>query len=95
MQGEVRVRSIWRCVTCLCLLLTLYSAVGFAAHHHAKGTTSANCTFCITAHASAPAQYSNLPRPISFVTLTFRAEPVCTKQRLVIFALSVRPPPEV
>lgn len=37
----------------VCLLLTLWSAVAFAAHHHSDRTEAAKCTVCMAAHSAA------------------------------------------
>src|SRR5437868_3271135 len=37
----------------MCLLLTFWSALAFAAHHHSNGAESATCTFCVAAHSAA------------------------------------------
>jgi hypothetical protein len=86
-------RSISKRIACLCLLLTLWSAVAFIAHHHSSATDALKCTVCIAAHSAAPKATSNLPTATSVSLSTFRLEPVSAKQRLVAFALSVRPPP--
>jgi hypothetical protein len=88
-------RSISKKIAFLCLLLTFWSAVAFAAHHHSNSTDAAKCTVCIAAHSASP-KANSTPRPARFVVVSsFRAEPVSAKQRFVAFALSVRPPPSV
>jgi hypothetical protein len=88
-------RSIMKRMACLCVLLTIWSAVAFAAHQHSGTTDSATCTVCIAAHSASPKTTTTLPR-VMFVTVsTFRPEPVSAKQFLTIFVLCVRPPPEV
>jgi hypothetical protein len=88
-------RSISKRIACLCLLLTLWSAVAFVAHHHSSATDALKCTVCIAAHSAAPKAASNLPKATCVSLSTLRSEPVSAKQRLVAFALSVRPPPTV
>jgi hypothetical protein len=79
----------------LCLLLTFWSALAFAAHHHSSATEAAKCTVCIAAHSASP-KANSTPRPERFVVVSsFRAEPISAKQRFAAFALSVRPPPSV
>jgi len=88
-------RRISKRIACLCLLLTFWSAMAFAAHQHSSSADSATCTVCIAAHSASP-KAATTPRPTTFVVVsTFRAEPVSGKQRFVAFALSVRPPPGV
>ena len=88
-------RSISKSIALLCLMLTFWSALAFAAHHHSNATESAKCTVCVAAHSASP-KTNSTPRPERFVVVsTFRAEPVSAKQRFVAFALSVRPPPSV
>ena len=88
-------RSISKCIACMCVVLTFWSAIAFATHHHSNATESATCTVCIAAHSASPT-LSSTPRPATFIALVIlRVEPVPAKQRLIAFALSVRPPPEV
>jgi len=88
-------RSTSKWIVSLCLLLTLWSAVAVAVHHHSDADEAVRCTVCVAAHSTAPQLPVLLPR-LTFVTVsTFKAEPVVSpKQRLIAFALSVRPPPE-
>lgn len=79
----------------VCLLLTFWSAIAFAAHHHSNGTESAKCTVCVAAHSASPKASVNSVRATFTPVSMLRAEPVCTTHRLVAFALSVRPPPAV
>jgi len=88
-------RLIWKRIAFLCLLLTLWSAVAVVAHHHSSATDALKCTVCMTAHSAAPKAISHLSKSSSVCLSTFRQEPVSAKQRLVAFALSVRPPPTV
>jgi hypothetical protein len=77
-------------------MLTFWSALAFAAHHHSNPTEAAKCTVCIAAHSASPKATTTLPR-VLFVSVStfFLPEPISTKQRLIVFALSVRPPPSV
>jgi hypothetical protein len=79
----------------MCLLLTLWSALAFAAHHHSNGTESAKCTICVAAHSAAPKAAANLLKATFTPIFSFQSAPVSAKQRFVAFALSVRPPPAV
>ncbi len=79
----------------MCLLLTFWSAIAFAAHHHSDGTESVKCTVCVAAHSAAPRPSANLLKVRLAPISTLRAEPICATHRLVAFALSVRPPPAV
>jgi len=89
------VRSPSKSIALLCFALMFWSALAFAAHHHSNATESATCTVCVAAHSASP-QVSFTPRPATFIAIfTFQAQPVSAKQRLMGFALSVRPPPEV
>jgi outer membrane lipoprotein-sorting protein len=86
-------RPISKRIACLCLLLTFWSAMAFAAHQHSASADSATCTVCIAAHSASPKPTTTLPK-VTFVSVSvFRPEPLATKQRLVVFALCVRPPP--
>ena len=86
---------IVRITAVLCVLLMFWSAIASAAHQHSNATESAKCTVCVAAHAASPKGPSTLTHATFVVESTFQAEPVSAKQRLVAFALSVRPPPEV
>ena len=87
-------RSISKRIALLCVLLILGSAVAFAAHHHSNATESAGCTVCVAVHSASPKTPTLLPHVTFVVVSTLRTKPVSAKQRLVAFALSVRPPPE-
>jgi len=93
--GVSNVRSISKCVALLCLVLTFWSAVAFAAHHHSNATESAKCAVCVAAHSATPKATANLLKATFAPVSTFRPEPVSAKQHFVAFALSVRPPPAV
>ena len=88
-------RSITKRIAWLCILLTFWSAVAFAAHQHSNATESATCTVCIAAHSASPQAHTILPRLMLVSVSTFRPEPVSAKQHLIVFALCVRPPPNV
>lgn len=88
-------RSMSKRIACLCVLLTFWSAMAFAAHQHSTATESATCTVCIAAHSASPKTTTTLPRVMFLPVDTFRPEPVSAKQRLTIFVLCVRPPPSV
>jgi hypothetical protein len=78
----------------VCMLLTVWSAIAFVTHQHSTSSGSTNCTVCVAAHSASPKSTSRL-LPTTFVVVsTFQAQPVSAKQRLVTFALNVRPPPE-
>jgi len=86
-------RPISKRIACLCLLLTFWSAMAFAAHQHSASADSATCTVCIAAHTASPKTTTTLPK-VTFVPVSvFRPEPLAAKQRLIAFALCVRPPP--
>jgi len=87
-------RPMVRRIACICLLLTLWSAAAFAAHMHADAADEAHCTLCVAAHTASPAS----PAVLLFIAALFLSilllEPVtASRQRLAVFALSVRPPP--
>jgi hypothetical protein len=84
-----------KCVALLCLVLTLGSALAFAAHHHANGTDSATCTVCVAAHSATPQAAASLLQAKFTPVFIFRSKPSFAIQRLVAFALSVRPPPAI
>jgi hypothetical protein len=78
------------------MVLTIWSAIAFATHQHWGATESSTCTVCIAAHSASPKTTTTTLSSVMFVSVSvFRPEPVATKQRLIAFALSVRPPPSV
>ena len=80
----------------LCLWLMLWSALAFAVHHHSDGEDSAKCPVCVAALSTAPTAPALPARTIFHAVSTVRTEPVAAaKQRLIAFALTVRPPPEL
>ena len=80
----------------ICLLLMLVSAYGFVAHQHSSFLDEAKCTVCVVAHSASPVAITSLPSAVLvLVLLVILAEPVSAKQRLVPFALTVRPPPAI
>jgi hypothetical protein len=89
-------RSVMKPVAWLCLLLTLVSAYGFAAHHHSSSLDEAQCAVCVVAHSASPAASCKLPSTtVVLVQFVVQPEPRSAKQRLIPFALTVRPPPAV
>lgn len=95
-MGLEAMRSIAKQIAWVCLLLTLLSAYGVAAHHHSSPLDEAQCTICVVAHSASPVAASKLPSAVLFLCLFIvLARPVSAKQRLVPFALTVRPPPTV
>jgi hypothetical protein len=88
-------RPISKPIAWLCLLLMLWSAAAFVAHHHSDGEESAKCTVCVAAHSASPTTPTLSLQTTWLAVSTVTTEPVVTaKQRLVAFALTVRPPPE-
>jgi len=88
-------RSISKKVALLCLLLTVCSVVAFAAHHHSSATDAAKCTVCVAAHSASPKAVSILPKADHVFAAAPVLDPISAKQRLISFALRVRPPPSV
>ena len=88
-------RSTVKCLAVMCSLLTLWSAIAFAAHQHSNGTEAAKCTVCVAAHSAAPKATASLLKAKFIPLSTFLPEPVCAAQSSLAFALSVRPPPAV
>ena len=87
--------SISKRIAWLSLLLTLWSAMAFAVHHHSSQDESAACQVCIAAHSTSPTNSSPAPKPVFRSVLTFRPVPADAKQQLIAFALYIRPPPAV
>lgn len=88
-------RSIAKRTAWVCVLLTLWSAMAFAAHQHSNATESAPCTVCVAAHSAAPKTTFTLPTVTFVAVRKVRVEPVSARQRFTPFALTVRPPPGV
>jgi hypothetical protein len=87
--------SISKRIAWLSLLLTLWSALAFAVHHHSSQDESTTCQVCVAAHSASPTTASPTPKPVFRRVVPFRPRPTDAKQYLVAFALYVRPPPAV
>ena len=88
-------RSISKRIALLTLLLTFWSALAFAVHHHSSQDESATCRVCVAAHSASPTTAAPTPKPIFCRVVQFRPRPTAAKQYLIAFALYVRPPPTV
>jgi len=79
----------------LCLLLLLFTTAAVTVHHHAGGNDSPTCELCLVA-SSAPVTAPSPSLQQTFAAVTWvHSKPVeAARQRLICFALSVRPPPE-
>lgn len=87
-------RSVSKQIAWLCLLLTLLSAYAFVAHQHSSSAEESQCAVCVAAHSVTPTAASNVSTTVLVPVLpVVLAEPLSAKQRLVPFALTVRPPP--
>jgi hypothetical protein len=86
-------RSVTKLAACLCLLLTLWSAVGVAVHHHSNDAESLTCPVCAVARTRAVTTIVSGPKPVYLCLSTVPLESIPSTYRLVVFALSVRPPP--
>jgi hypothetical protein len=87
-------RSALKPTAWLCLLLMLASAYGFAVHQHSSSLDEEKCTVCVIAHSASPASACELPSAFLILVLfLLLGEPLAAKQRLIPFALTVRPPP--
>jgi hypothetical protein len=94
--GDVFMRSVLKPIAWLSLLLMFASAYGFAAHRHSSSLDEAQCTVCVVAHSASAVGTYKLPSTTpALVRLPLPAEPLSAKQRLVPFALTVRPPPAI
>jgi hypothetical protein len=94
-NGVVVMRSLSKRVAFVCILLTFWSAIAFITHQHSSANDAAKCTVCVAAHSASPKTISNLLKATFVAVSTFHAEPLSAKQRIIAFALSVRPPPSV
>ena len=93
-QGMVA-RSFSKTTALVCLLLTLWAAWAFVSHHHSSEIEADQCAVCLAAHSAAPQAPTTVVTSRFVVVATFRSEPIQFHQRLAVFALSVRPPPNV
>jgi disulfide bond formation protein DsbB len=89
-------RSWSKRIAWLCLVLMLSTVYSLAAHHHSNSIDAAKCSICIAARSASPITAGTLLHaafsPVRIVSIP---EPVPAKQRLIAFALSVRPPPGI
>lgn len=88
-------RSLSKKIALLCLLLTVFSAVGLVAHHHSSRIDAAKCSVCVAAHSAAPKEVSTLTKTTVVFPSAVVENPVSAKHQLISFALRVRPPPTV
>jgi hypothetical protein len=86
-------RSASKKISLLALLLTLWAAFAFAAHHHSSQDESASCQVCVAAHSASPAIAALAPKPVFRSVGIYRPRAAAAKQRLETFASYVRPPP--
>ena len=87
-------RSISRQIAWLCLLLTFWTAIAFVSHRHSNAAEAAQCKVCLASLSASPNPIFTAPKSTFASVCTLRTEPTPAKQRLIPFALSVRPPPE-
>ena len=88
-------QSISKRIAWLSLLLTLWSALAFAVHHHSSQDESATCQVCVAAHSASPTAASPAPKPVFFASRCLPPKAIAAKQYLIAFALYIRPPPVV
>jgi len=79
----------------LCMLLVLCSSIALVTHQHSDPVEAAKCTVCIAAHSAAPVASFILPNFGAATVVAIPLQESSSQQRLVTFALSVRPPPAV
>jgi hypothetical protein len=89
------VRLISKFAAVICLLLTISSSFAAASHSHSSPTESLTCQVCVLAHSTVPAVIRSTPKP-TFLQVAAVTLPVLrSRQRVIPFALTVRPPPSV
>ncbi len=86
-------RSFSKPVAWFCLLLMFGSAWVVAVHNHADEAKAASCQVCIAAHSATPATALPTAKPIFWRLFAVVLEISDAKQRLLAFALVIRPPP--
>ena len=95
-QFWVRVmRSVYKLTACLCLALTLWSAVAVATHHHSSANESLTCRICIAANSTTPSVACAQPAPTFIRISTVLPRPDSAPRLVLAFAVSNRPPPVV
>ncbi|MGC1648668.1 MAG: hypothetical protein WA741_22855, partial [Candidatus Sulfotelmatobacter sp.] len=72
-------RSISKRIAYLCVLLTFWSALAFALHHHSSATEGATCTVCVAAHSASPEVPFALAHTTSVVVPTFLPQTLSAK----------------
>ena len=88
-------RPISRWSAWLCLLLIVWSAAAVVGHHHTGGMESPQCSVCVAAQTASPAVFALLLIiGLTVVSPANREAQQAPKLRLVVFALTVRPPPQ-
>ena len=73
-------RPISKRIAWLCLLLMLWSAIAFAAHHHSDGDESAKCSVCVAALSASPTAPALPTRTIFLAVSTVRTGAGCCRQ---------------
>jgi hypothetical protein len=88
-------RLLYKVTACLCLALTLWSAVALATHHHSSANESLTCRICIAANSSTPT-VARAQRAPTFIRISMvLARPDSAPRQVLAFAVSNRPPPAV
>jgi hypothetical protein len=88
-------RTISKAISSLCLLLTLWSAVALATHHHSSANESLTCQICIAANSTTPSVACAQPAPTFIQLSTVPVRPDSAPRQVLAFAISNRPPPVV
>ena len=86
-------RRIAKYIVWFSLLLTLSAALEASTHVHASALETAKCPVCVSAHSAAPQAVFSQPKTTFIRVFTILTGPVSVQQRLIAFALRVRPPP--
>jgi hypothetical protein len=88
-------RLIAKRVALFCLLLTLWSAYAIGTHHHSSSADAVKCTVCVSANSASPVAASKLPSATFALLGVLVLEQHSPKQSYLVFALAIRPPPEI
>ena len=86
-------RSVAKKTAVLCLLLTLWSAVAVAAHHHSNDAESLTCSICIAARTVAIVVPAAALIPLFVQLFTLRVQLSPAQRLLPLFSFSGRAPP--
>src|SRR5882724_7612425 len=87
---KVLMRALSKKIALLCLLLTVFSAVGLVTHNHSSRIEAARCSVCVAVRSAAPKAAIKVEVTTQVFPSDVVLDPVSAQQRLISFALRVR-----